>query len=220
MTRLGLLVRREAHVGGLLLMVGSLQFVAAMIVTQLDYPHYSDLANYVSDLGNPLLSPRAALFNGSIEILGVLGLLGALLIRSAFLPGTTAFLGRWALATTSVFAALVGVYPENSAELGGRIHGLVSDGTFLTAGFALLLLGTTMLGDPRWEVYGFYSLTSGLVTFLAIGLFVLNTNPTVYGLIERIVIAPILLWSIIGGLHVARLPGYVRSPLRPRAAPR
>lgn len=220
MTRPGALVQRRAHLGGLLLLIGSLQFLVAMVVVQLGYPHYSDLANYVSDLGNPLLSPRAALFNASIEALGILGLLGAVLSRSAFLAGTSARVGRFALAFTAIFAALVGVYPENSTELGGRIHGLVSDGTFLAAGFALLLLGTAMLGDPRWEVYGFYTLASGLTTFLAIGLFVVNSNPMVNGLIERLVIAPILLWSILGGWHMAVLPSYDRSPFPLRSASR
>ncbi len=220
MTRPGALVHRSAHAGGLLLLVGSAQFVVAMIVVQIAYPRYSDLANFVSDLGNSHLSPWAALFNGSIETLGVLGFLGALLIGSAFVPGTASRIGRGALAVTTLFALLVGVFPENSPELGGRIHGLVSDGTFLAAGAALLFLGSAMLGDPRWEVYAFYTLASGIATFLAIALFELNSNPMVNGLIERIVIAPILLWAILAGAHIARLPGYARSPLRPRIAPR
>ena len=59
----------KARWGGLLLVVGAVQFVLAMIIVQLTYPGYSDIENHVSDLGNPNLSPLALLYNASITAL-------------------------------------------------------------------------------------------------------------------------------------------------------
>ncbi|MGI0052980.1 MAG: DUF998 domain-containing protein, partial [Thermoplasmata archaeon] len=165
-------IGREARLGGALLFLAALQFVGAMVLVQLEYPGYSDWANYVSDLGNPVHSPGAALFNGSIELLGLLTIVSAVLLRGAFARGPSGRLGRLTLALAALFALLVGLFPENSTALGGHLHGIVSDGTFLFSGLALLLLGVAMLGDPRWPVYGFYTLLSGIVTFLAIELVV------------------------------------------------
>ena len=45
---------------------------------------YSDLSNHISDLGNFHQSPAYRVFNGSIILLGLAGLFGTALIRSAF----------------------------------------------------------------------------------------------------------------------------------------
>jgi hypothetical membrane protein len=206
--RLGALVRREAHVGGALFVVGSVQFVVAMGLVQLKYPHYSDASNYISDLGNSTLSPWYFLFNGSIIVLGVLGILGALLLRSAFNARASARAGLFFLALGSLGAILVGLFPETATELGGNIHGYVSDLTFVSIAIALTLLGFAMFGDARWPVYGFYTLLSGIVTFVAIVGFVALAGPSSYGTWERLIVAPVLLWAIVAGAHTARLPAY------------
>ena len=50
--RLGPLVHRSVHHGAILLVVASVEFLVAMIVTQIGYgSSYSLSANYISDLG-------------------------------------------------------------------------------------------------------------------------------------------------------------------------
>jgi hypothetical membrane protein len=208
-TTFGPLVRRSARLGGAILAFASVQFVAAMVVVQLYYPGYSDTGNYVSDLGSST-SPWAWLFNDSIRILGLLTLLGALLIRTAFASRTTTHLGLGALVVAALGALAVGTFPENSTWPFAGVHSVVSLVTFLGSGFALLFLALAMSRDTRWQGLRFYTFLSGIVTLLALGLFALSRyGPLGPGGMERIIIAPILLWGIVAGVHLARLPVYV-----------
>jgi hypothetical membrane protein len=209
MERLGPLVRPEVRRGGALLIAGSLQFIVAMVAVQLAYPGYSDLSNYISDLGAhtaTVNSPLAWVFNGSICLLGILGVAGTYLIRSAFPRKTTARAGLGCLIIAEVSAFLVGVFPEQSAH---DLHGIVSSVTFLFAGLALLILGFAMFRDTRWDGYRGYTFFSGIVTFVAIVLFQENVGGAgVQGLLERIIVAPILLWGILAGWHLAQMPTF------------
>jgi hypothetical membrane protein len=212
--RLGPLVRREVRLGGALLIVGSLQFLVAMLVVQLDWPghSYSDVANYVSDLGGPQ-SPLPGVFNHSIQLLGVLGVVGTLLIRSAFPPKTGTRVGLFFLLVAEVFAFLVGTFPEGTGSIGSTsIHTLVSSVTFVASALALLALGFAMLRDTRWDGYRAYTFFSGVVTWVGIALFAANVGGSgVQGALERVIIAPILLWAILAGLHLARMRTFAPS---------
>ncbi|MCI4340974.1 MAG: DUF998 domain-containing protein [Thermoplasmata archaeon] len=200
---LGPLVRKEVRLGGAFLAVGSLQFIAAMVATQLAYPGYSDSQNAVSDLGGSH-SPWALLFNLSIRVLGILSIIGILLIRSALRKGLTARLGVGLIVLAGLGAVGVGVFTE-----GNSWHASFAALTFVASGFGLLFLALGMLRDTRWDGYRLFTLLAGLVTFLGLELL---RGPSNLGLgaggAERLVIAPILLWGIIAGIHLARLPVY------------
>ncbi len=212
MTRLGPLVPGTARLGGALLALGSLQFVLAMVVVQLRYPGYSDLANYVSDLGGPQ-SPTAGLFNGSIILLGLAGVVGTLLARRAFPAKTLARLGLAFLVVAELSAILVGIFHEtNNGDLQDHIHTAVSASTFIASGIALLCLGVGTFRDTRWDGYRGYTFLSGVVTLVALVLFEVDPGGAGYlGLWERLIIAPILLWAILAGAHLMRLPSFAPS---------
>jgi hypothetical membrane protein len=209
MERLGPLVRPEVRYGGALLILGTAQFIVAMVIVQLNYPGYSDFSNYISDLGATTAtasSPLAWLFNGSICLLGILGVIGTYLIRSAFPNRTTARAGLGCLVIAEVSAFLVGVFPEQTPH---NIHTIVSSVTFVFAGLALLILGFAMFRDTRWDGYRGYTFFSGIVTFVAIALFQANVGGAGYqGLLERVIVAPILLWAILAGLHLVQMPTF------------
>jgi hypothetical membrane protein len=200
---LGPLIRRRARYGGGVLALASLQFVAAMVVVQLGYPGYSDLANSVSDLGGAG-SPRAIVFNVSVVLLGLLAIAGVVLVRSAFRKGFGARAGLGLLALSGVGAVGVGLFPE-----GNHLHSSFASLAFVAAGAALLLLALGMLRDTRWDGYRLFSFAGGLVTFVGIALY---AGPTSLGLgaggAERLIIAPVLLWGILAGVHLLRLPVY------------
>jgi hypothetical membrane protein len=211
MASFGPMVPRSARLGGALLALGSLQFILAMIVVQLKYPHYTDFGNYVSDLGNTTTSPWYWLFNDSIRLLAVLGILGTIMIRHAFARKTLARLGLLFLLIAELAAFAVGTFPEN---VNGTIHGNVSTITFVAAGLALLFLGVGMFRDTRWDGYRGYTFLSGIVTFVGIALFAADPGGSgLVGLWERVIIAPILLWAILAGTHLMRLPAF--APARP-----
>lgn len=208
MTSYGPLIRRSARLGGALLFLGSVQFLVAMIVVQLKYPGYSDTANYISDLGSSL-SPWAWLFNDSIRVLGLLGILGTILIRSAFASKTTTHIGLVALFLAELGAIAVGTFPEGSSWPFSGIHSVVSLITFLGAGVALIMLALAMSRDTRWQGMRFYTFVSGVVTLVAVVLFASGTYAGIGpGGMERVVVAPILLWAILVGVHLSRLQVY------------
>lgn len=202
MAKFGPLVRREVRIAGILLAIGAIQFVLAMGAVQSAYPGYTDFGNRISDLGGSH-SPWAWVFNLSIRILGVLGILAALLLRTAFRAGLSSTIGRVLLVLTSGFAFGVGMYPE-----GNSLHGPFAEATFLGAGFTLFFLSFAMLRDTRWDGgYRLFTFVAAIVTFVAIGLY---EGPTTLGLgpggAERLIAAPILLWEFLAGFHLARLP--------------
>jgi hypothetical membrane protein len=207
-TSYGPLVRRSARLGGGLFLVGSLQFVAAMVVVQLGYPGYSDTANSISDLGSSM-SPWAWLFNDSIRLLGLFGILGVLLLRSAFASKTTTHLGLAALLVASLGAIAVGTFPEGSRWPFAGIHSVVALVTFLGSGVALIFLAIAMSRDTRWKGMRFYSFVSGVVTLVALVLFATGRYAGIGpGGMERLIVAPILLWGVAVGVHLARLQVY------------
>ena len=213
MPGLGPLIPVRARQAGVVLLVGSLQFIVAMIVVQLKYPGYSDLTNYISDLGGPH-SPWAVAFNASAIVLGLLTLLSAYLLLAAFNPRLARTLGLGFLAIAGIGAFFVGVFPENSAALGGHAHGLFADIAFIASGLALVLLPLAMLRDTRWDGYRAFTFLLGLITLVAIGLFVAGRwGPLGAGGMERLIVAPILLWAIVVGVHLLSLPTYQRVPI-------
>lgn len=217
MPSLGPMVYRSAKLGAALLLFGVLEFVAGMAVAQYLYPYgsYSLTQNYISDLGNSNLgsggASHALVFNLSIMLLGFLALVGSYLIRTAFPRRTAARLGIVALGLAGISAFLVGTFPENYH--GGTIHGVVSATTFFFSGLALVFLSIGMIRDTRWSGFRTYTLLSGLVTWVAMVLFVegryLGLGP---GGMERVIVAPILLWGILAGAHLLRLPTFRSQP--------
>lgn len=213
MPGLGPLIPVQARRAGGVLLLGSVQFVVAMIVVQLKYPGYSDVGNYISDLGGAH-SPWAVVFNASVIVLGLLTILGAFLLLAAFNRRLTRTLGLGLLGIAGIGAILVGVFPETSTALGGHLHGIAADLAFIASGLSLLVLPGAMLRDTRWEGYRAFTFLLGLVTIVAIGLFSTGTwGPLGPGGMERLIVAPILLWAIVVGIHLLTLPTYQRVPI-------
>ncbi|NNN16852.1 MAG: DUF998 domain-containing protein [Thermoplasmata archaeon] len=205
------LMHRTVHYGALGLIVGVLQFIAAMIVAQFGYPNYSLAQNYISDLGNTSLSPWYYVFDGSIAALGILTVVGVLLIWSAFTPGSARAIGLLLLGLAGVAAICVGVFPEN---LNGTAHAIASLLVFAPSGVGLLLLGGgAMPTRTHWAPFRAFTIALGAVTLVALVIFLFGVwGPLGPGTVERIVVAPVLLWALVISTHLLRLPA--RAPSR------
>jgi hypothetical membrane protein len=208
------LVSRSVPAGAVLLGTGVGQFVVAMALVQLRYPGYSLLANYISDLGNTSLSPWHVVFNVSIAILGGFSIVGILLSWSGFPRGGSRVVGLSLLLVASGAAALVGQFPEN---VNPPVHDAVSLLVFAPGGLALLILAAGMSADTRWAGGRTFSALLGAVTLLSLAYYVPTqaANTTWYpGLVERLIVAPILLWGFGVAVHLGRMragPRIVRS---------
>ena len=220
------LVHRSVRIGGVFLMVGGLEFILGMILVQSQYAGYSLSQNNISDLGGAN-SPWALVFDGSVILLGVCAIFGALLIWSAFEPGRSRGVGLGFVLIGGIGAIGVGVFPETTPVLNGGMHVIVSAIAFVGAGIGLTVLSFAMVPGPHWRASWPFTLVCGGVTLAAIVLFEVGDllggpyHATFLGLgpggMERLIVAPILLWAIAEGAHLYLLPRLAPSLLHPHA---
>jgi hypothetical membrane protein len=219
--RLGPLVHRAVHHGATLWVLAALQFIAVMVALQLAWTHapgYSLSKNFISDLGNTgcgpwphassrfICSPLPDAFNASSIAFGVLLLLGALLVPTAFPPRRSRTVGLALLVLAGFGAIGVGLSPEN-VDL--PVHLLSAGVAFGAGNLALIVLALGMFRDTRWDGYRAYTLLSGLVGLIAL---VLLETGHYAGLgpggMERLVAAPAILWLLVAGVHLLRVPTF------------
>jgi len=171
----------QVKVAGLLMLIGIGQFLLLMQVTQYLYPGYSVSENYISDLG---VGPSAAIFNGSIIILGVLGMIAVVLLYKSGIDKVFSAL----LFLASMGAAGVGLFPENM----GILHTIPSFITFFFAGISSLY---SYRVDEEYSRYIWPIL--GIISLLALALFASkNYLGLGKGGMERLIVYPVFIWLI------------------------
>lgn len=187
--------------GAWILLLGLIQFVAAMVAGQFAYSCsnyggcYNFISNPISDFGsagfttgNPahmtylnlsLPWPTALLwpvFNYSIMLFGTCLLAGAFLVRSAFPRTNWSGFALSLVAVGGMGAAGVGVVPEDTL--------LAAHATFALIAFGLAALGVLAMGialavDRSWgRGWTVYTLASGLVAIPVVAIF---TVPSLVG---------------------------------------
>ena len=212
------LVHRSVRSGAVLLIVGALQFIAGMIIVQSQYRGYSLSQNYISDLGGAS-SPWALGFDASVIVLGVCAIFGILLVWGAFEAGGRRGIGLTMILIGGIGAIGVGVFPETTPVLNGGMHTIMSFVAFVGAGVGLTVLSFAMALEPRYQRSRPFTLACGAVTLAANVIFALGQVTGVAGYyldlgpggMERLIVAPILLWAIVEGIHLARLPRFAPS---------
>ncbi len=205
------------RLGGLSWLVGAVQFVVAMAVTQLAWTTpYSLLTNAVSDLGavtcheNPMgtsyvCSPLHALFNGSIIVFGALVVVGAWAVRPLLPRGRVATAGAALLVVAGLGAGIVGLFPEDTV---GFAHGVGALLAFVGSAAALAALGIAMNRDPRWAAYEAFTFGCAAIStgVLVASVFRTEYGPLGFGGMERLLVAPALLWLAIVGARLVWKP--------------
>jgi len=126
-------------------------------------------------------------------------------VSSAFSSRASASGGLACLGLLGFGAILAGAFPE---DVPGVMHYLGSILGLFGGGVGLLLLGTSMVRDPRWARYRAYSILSGL---LVLGASVVELagppyGPLGFGGMERLALALILLWLMVVGIRLTRQP--------------
>jgi hypothetical membrane protein len=222
--RYGPLVHRSVHHGAILYILGVLIFVIAMIVTQIGYTgsSYSLLNNYISDLGAAhcgfyhsslnVCSPWHDVFNVGIVLMGLLLIFGTLLMRTAYPARGSRTLGLALLVIAGIGAIGVGLSPE---DVNLTVHTLSAATAFILGNLALIVLGFAMFRDTRWDGFRAYTLFSGLIGLIAFILFYVKVwGPLGVGGMERLIVAPLLLWALIVGVHLWRIPTFAPPGVR------
>ncbi len=171
----------NSKIVGSLLFVGGVQAILMIIAAETLYPGYSVSENWISDLG---VGTTALIFNSSIFLLGVMGLVATYFIQREFDFKPFSAL----LAIASIGAVGVGLFSEDC----GIIHTVFSLITFLFGGLSVIL--SYKLQKPPLS---YFSVTLGAITMVAL---VLTGSRTYLGLgqggMERMVAYLALLWVV------------------------
>lgn len=167
---------------GLILFVGTFQFIVMMIISEALYPSYNIYKNYISDLG---VGSTAYIFNTSIVLFGILVLISSYLIFIKF---------KWRIFLFSIMLSAigaigVGMFPEGSPF---HLHTVMSLIVFLFGGISAIL-SYKILTIPL----NYISVSCGVITLIALAMYIddiyLSLGP---GGMERMIVYPVLLWVI------------------------
>jgi hypothetical membrane protein len=177
-------------IAGLLLFVGSVQFLIGLVLAEEVYPDYK-VSQTISSLGRP--GPSAPIFNSSLFIEGMLVLVAAYFLQKAYhkIPVTALF------AAGGISAMGASLFPEDVYN----VHLAFSIVSFFVAGLSPFVT-LPLQGSP----FKYLSISLGTLSFasaiiLAIPqLFDFVGLP--YGAVERIVAYPTLLWVVGFGSQV------------------
>lgn len=189
-------------ISGLLLFVGSVQFLLGLVLAEEAYPDYR-VSQTISSLGRP--GPSASIFNSSLFIEGTLVLVAAYFLHKAYrkIPVTALF-------TLGGIGAIGGaLFPEDVYN----VHLAFSIVSFFAAGLTPFIT-LSLQSSP----FKYLSISLGTLSFAAA---IILANPQLfdlvglpYGAVERIVAYPTLIWVIGFGSHMLDLeeqPKIVRA---------
>ena len=180
--RLG--VYPPGKISGLLLFVGSVQFLLGLVLAEEVYPDYR-VSMTISSLGRP--GHSASIFNSSLFLEGMLVLAAAYFLHKAYskIPVTTFF------ALGGLGAMGGALFPEDVYN----IHLAISIVSFFAAGLTPFV--TLPLQSSPFK---YLSISLGTLSFVAAVILaipqVFDSVGLPYGAVERIVAYPTLLWVI------------------------
>lgn len=190
-----------------LLWISNIQyFIVQILAAERWAEPFSIRFNTISDLGNTVCgmygdrfvcSPWHAGMNVSFIVLGLTQLLGALLLMKTLGTTRTAFIALSMSVLAGIGTIFVGLFPENSIA---ALHVVGAALPFFFGNIVLLLFGVTRV-LPRW--LRIYSLTSGILAFIALGMFLTGFDAGLgFGATERITAYAQTIWMIVIGTYL------------------
>ena len=180
---------------GLWLLVGGLEFLFLLNLSEFLYPGYSVSSDYISDLGvGPM--PSSAIFTVAVILFGLMALIAAALMRQRNKKSLI-----WIfLALTGIGAIGVGSVNENYISLVHRASALAA---FLFGNLAALC-SHRMVRPPVSYVF----ILLGLIGLSALALY----GGEMYlglgvGGMERMIVYPSIFWAVLFGTYLSSQDG-------------
>ena len=149
------------QVAGSLLFVGGVQCVLGIILAEALYSGYSTSIQTISSLG---VGPSAIIFNSSVFLIGVLGLVATYFVHRAFNSNLFTFL----LGMTHIGAMGVGLFTEATSTF--TFHSIFAVTTYLFGGISAIM-SYKLQKQPLSNL----SVILGVFSLLAIALLALQT---------------------------------------------
>ncbi len=199
------LVPRAVRTGGILLLAGAVQFVAAMLLVDSHFAGFDPRTTGVLAL-RTAPGPWGTLFEASLVAWGVLTAFGLLFSWSAFDARPSRGLGAFALLVSSAAVVAIGAYPLAAAHPAPRtleLLGYVAVGAFA---LGLLALAFAMHGHARWRISRAYTLATAVALLGTAALYASRVDLGYgYGSLERSAVGIAVAWAVVEGAHVALL---------------
>jgi hypothetical membrane protein len=183
-------------------LAGSLLFAGGMIffifnsIAEGIYPNYNVGVIALSDLG-AIGAPTRFLWDGQLFFTGLLSLLGmyVLFFKSSW-PDNIGMKNKKLVgiiySIPTIGSILVSLFPENYILV---IHSISAFVTFITAGVSAAY-AYRLTRVP----FRYFSITLGVITLVSIPF--LGDRSLGFGLIERVVVYPFVLWTIAFGSYL------------------
>lgn len=187
-------------------LIAPIIFTVLVILASLLRSDYSQLQNFISDLG---VGPYAFIQNINFIIFGFLSIALALGLRDALPINRSKSLnvGVCFVIIFGLGVLFAGVFPENYLSQGP--HNLVSVTAFISIILAQLLIwyGLRNQNSSVWSKYGSYSLISGILSIILV---IMLKIAMIYfvdyqGLVQRAFLAVPWIWIGISGLKLYRI---------------
>ncbi len=186
-------------------------FAVMVIIEGFLEPGYSQVSQYISDLGAyALYGSYAILQNLNFWIFGILVVVFSFGLKRS-LPGTRA---TNLLVLFGIMVFLGGVFPDSPSPFPGYIHD-----TAAVAGFISIVLcqfvvwrrlrHNTPEEEKVWGGYRSYSLASGLLSLVLFiySSFILPFDSPITGLVQRVFVAVPFLWIEVMAIRLLRPSG-------------
>jgi len=181
--------------------IAPILFTFLVIVASFLRPDYSQIYNFVSDLG---VGPYAIIQNVNFVIFGFLVIVFSLGLRSGLSvsQGRALKAGIWFVTIFGLGVLFAGVFPED--YLSGVPHNLVSATAFLTIIAAQLLIwkGLKNADNYIWGKYRTYSLISGLLSIVLLLVLRVAIGGDYQGLAQRLFLAVPWIWIEVTGIKL------------------
>jgi len=176
-----------------------------VIIESLLRPGYSQLYNFVSDLG---VGPLAIIQNINFVVFGILSLIFGLgFIQNLPNPKSRSIkAGFWFMILFSIGILLAGIFNENF--MSQNPHNLVSSTAFIAIIAAQLLIwkGLTNDNDKIWGKYRTYTLISGILSLILVILLKVSIYYGTYpGLFQRAFLLVPWIWIGVSGVKLYTL---------------
>lgn len=177
-------------------------FWSMVLVESLLRPGYSQLYNFVSDLG---VGPLAILQNINFIVFGVLSIFLSIGVRNCLknVPGKSMKAVFWFMILFSLGIIFAGIFPEDF--LSQNPHNLVSAMAFVSIIAAQLLMwnGLKNHDSMKWSRYGKYSLISGTLALILVIILKIAMTYNIYpGLFQRLFLLVSWIWIGATGLKL------------------
>ena len=183
--------------------IGIVLYLVLNIIAQLLPPHYNFITQAESDLAVGQYGYVMAvnfLIRGLLSLSFVIGLIITFKSEKSRYRSGLILLGIWAFGAFILAFFPTDITPPTTIH--GMIHGVTAIAVFLGGSLGILILSIRMRTDNKFTDIIKYLLSLSIISVISLALSLIL--PHIFGLIERIFLASILLWMLIISIYLFR----------------